>query len=105
MGPLFSGAVVIVLGGCLAAAIFVFAIFFLPFRRAALVGVLGSLGTGVGAIAAAVAAIPVVGIGPTLTGTGLLAYLLTLGVGALLGGLAAVLGYVRVSRGREKHAF
>lgn len=105
MGPLFSGAVVIVLGGCLAAAIFVFAIFFLPFRRAALVGVLGSLGTGVGAIAAAVAAIPVVGIGSTLTGTGLLAYLLTLGVGALLGGLAAVLGYVRVSRRREKHAF
>ena len=106
MGPLFSLALVAALGVFVTMTCFVCAVVFLPVRRAAVVAVVATTGGGIGVVVAAVAAIPFAGIGQTLSsGTAVVAYLLALGCGGLLGGVSAALGYLRHARECEQHAF
>jgi hypothetical protein len=105
MGPLFSFALVAALGACAFGACLVGAVFFLPVRRAVAWTVVASVGSGIGFVLAAVAAVPFVGIGQTLeSGRGVVAYLVALSLGGLGGGWAAGAFYLRVTAGRG-HAF
>jgi hypothetical protein len=106
MGPLFSFALAAALGICVALVCFAGAVFFLPVRRAAVVAVIATLGGGVGVVVAAVAAVPFVGIGETLSTAGaVVAYLAALGLGGVLGAVTAAAFYLRLAPGRGKHAF
>jgi hypothetical protein len=106
MGPLFSFALSAALGICVTAVCFIGAVFFLPVRRAAVLAIISTIGGGVGVVLAAVAAVPFVGIGQTLSSAGaVVVYLVALGCGGFLGAVAAAVCYLRLAPGRGKHAF
>jgi hypothetical protein len=105
MGPLFSFALAAALGICVTVVCFAGAVFFLPVRRAAAVAIIATLGAGVGVVLAAVAAVPFVGIGQTLSSAGAAAYLVALGCGGVLCGVVAAVCYLRLAPTRGKHAF
>jgi hypothetical protein len=106
MGPLFSFALASALGVCVTVACFVGAVFFLPVRRAAVVAIIATLGGGGGVVFAAVAAVPFVGFGQTFSSAGaVVAYVVALACGGVLGGAAAAVFYLRRTATRGKHAF
>jgi hypothetical protein len=106
MGPLFSGAIVGGWGLCIAVLCFVAARFFLPARRAAVAAVAGAAGAGVGVCIAILVAIPFVGVGYTLSShTAVVAYLMALGLGGIVGAIGAAALYVRAVCRRSEHAF
>lgn len=105
MGPLFSLLLIVVLALCATLVCFVAAVFFLPARRAALASITAVLGGGVGVVLAAVATIPFVGTGQTLSsGAAVMAYLGAPACGGVFGGIAAVVFYLRRTPKRGEHA-
>jgi hypothetical protein len=96
MGPLFSALVVGSLAVAVFAAAFAGALIFLPTRTALMVSISACIGAGVGVVAAAVAALPIVGIGGHLESFGAVAgYLSALGSGGLIAGFLSARAYLR----------
>lgn len=104
MGPLFSLALLAALAVCVTLVCFVCAVIFLPVRRAAVIAMIATVGGAVGMIIAALAPIPFVGVGQTITSAGgVVAYLVGLGAGGVLGGVAAAVVYLRLAPRQGKH--
>jgi hypothetical protein len=109
MGPLFS-AIVVVIGAvvCIAAAFAVLRLFRNPSQQALVLAIAGAAGALLGAVGAAVVAIPVVGVGQTLSSnTSVVLYLSSLGLASVTGGILALRlasGVLTVASSRRANA-
>jgi hypothetical protein len=106
MGPLFSVAFVAILGAGLFALCLVCARIFFPLRRALVLAALSTTGAGAGVLTfGGVAALFLASAHRFESSSQVIAFLLWLALGAVVGGGVAVLAYTRASRVKGEHAF